>query len=117
MYFYHSKIKSERGGNVMRDLYIKRNELCKKSCDMRTAKWDLDIKPEHLRFRDHDKAALAFYSVATTDIEYLFPFGWGELWGIADRTDYDLKKHMERSGEDMIYFDPVTNEKYIPYNV
>ena len=79
--------------------------------------YNLNIKKEHLRFRDHDKAALAFYSVATTDIEYLFPFGWGELWGIADRTDYDLKKHMEKSGEDMRYFDPTTNEKYIPYNV
>ena len=79
--------------------------------------YNLNIKKEHLRFRDHDKAALAFYSVATTDIEYLFPFGWGELWGIADRTDYDLKKHMEKSGEDMRYFDPITNEKYIPYNV
>ena len=77
----------------------------------------LGIKEENLRNRDHEPAALAFYSKATTDIEYLFPFGWGELWGIADRTDYDLKKHMEKSGEDMRYFDPTTNEKYIPYNV
>lgn len=78
---------------------------------------DLNIKEENLRYRDHDKAALAFYSVATTDIEYNFPFGWGELWGIADRTDYDLKRHMEHSGEDLRYFDPETNEKYIPYCV
>ena len=78
---------------------------------------DLNIKPEKLRYRDHEKAALAFYSVATTDIEYEFPFGWGELWGIADRTDYDLKRHMDHSGEDMTYFDPTTNEKYVPYCV
>ena len=79
--------------------------------------YNLNIKKEHLRFRDHDKAALAFYSVATTDIEYLFPFGWGELWGIADRTDYDLKRHMEYSGENMMYTDPVTRESFIPYCV
>ena len=79
--------------------------------------YSLNIKPENLRYRDHEKAALAFYSVATTDIEYKFPFGWGELWGIADRTDYDLKRHMEYSKEDLTYFDPVTNEKYIPYCV
>ena len=78
---------------------------------------DLGLSNDVLRFRDHEKEELAFYSKATTDIEYLFPFGWGELWGIADRTDYDLKKHMEKSGEDMRYFDPTTNEKYIPYNV
>ena len=83
--------------------------------------WDfllsLNIKEENLRFRDHDKAALAFYSKATTDIEYLFPFGWGELWGIADRTDYDLKRHMEYSGENLTYTDPLTKENYIPYCV
>jgi glycyl-tRNA synthetase len=79
--------------------------------------YNLNIKKENLRFRDHDKAALAFYSVATTDIEYNFPFGWGELWGIADRTDYDLKRHMEYSKEDLTYLDPITNERYIPYCV
>ncbi len=75
----------------------------------------LGIKEENLRFRDHSKEELAFYSNATTDIEYRFPFGWGELWGIADRTDYDLKCHMEHSKEDLSYFDPFTNEKYVPY--
>ncbi len=79
--------------------------------------YSLNIKQENLRYRDHEKAALAFYSVATTDIEYKFPFGWGELWGIADRTDYDLKRHQEYSKEDLSYFDPITNEKYIPYCV
>ena len=73
------------------------------------------IKEENLRFRDHTKEELSFYSKATTDIEFLFPFGWGELWGIADRTDYDLKQHMAHSKEDLSYFDPVTNEKYVPY--
>jgi glycyl-tRNA synthetase len=76
---------------------------------------DLNIKEENLKLRDHSKAELSHYSNATTDIEYKFPFGWGELWGIADRTDFDLKQHMEYSKEDMSYFDPVTNEKYIPY--
>ena len=76
----------------------------------------LGIKEEHLRLRDHEKAELAFYSRATTDIEYAFPFtDWGELWGIADRTDYDLGRHQEVSGEDMTYFDDETKEKYIPY--
>ena len=75
----------------------------------------LGIKEENLRYRDHEKEELAFYSKATTDIEYLFPFGWGEVWGIADRTDYDLKRHSEYSGETLDYFDPATNEKYIPY--
>ncbi|NSW92587.1 MAG: glycine--tRNA ligase [Firmicutes bacterium] len=78
---------------------------------------NLGIKPENLRMRDHTKEELAFYSNATTDIEYNFPFGWGELWGIADRTDYDLRQHMEHSGEDLSYFDPIKNEKYIPYCV
>ena len=73
------------------------------------------IKPENLRFRDHEPEELAFYSKATTDIEYKFPFGWGEVWGIADRTDYDLKRHMEFSGESLEYLDPESNEKYIPY--
>ncbi len=75
----------------------------------------LGIKEENLRVRDHDKAELSFYSKATSDFEYLFPFGWGELWGVADRTDYDLKTHSEHSGEKMEYVDPVTNESYIPY--
>ncbi|MCH3976293.1 MAG: glycine--tRNA ligase [Bacilli bacterium] len=75
----------------------------------------LGIKKENLRFRDHELEELAFYSKATTDIEYLFPFGWGEIWGIADRTDYDLKRHMQYSGENLEYLDPETNEKYVPY--
>lgn len=76
---------------------------------------NLGMNKENLRYRDHAKEELSFYSKATSDIEYLFPFGWGELWGVADRTDYDLKRHMESSGEDLRYLDPTTNEKYIPY--
>ncbi len=75
----------------------------------------LGIKEENLRYRDHDKEELSHYSNATTDIEFLFPFGWGELWGIADRTDYDLNAHMKQSGEDLSYTDPFTNEKFVPY--
>ena len=75
----------------------------------------IGLKDENLRLRDHDPEELCFYSKATTDFEYLFPFGWGELWGIADRTDYDLTQHMKTSGKSMEYFDPETNEKYIPY--
>ncbi len=75
----------------------------------------LGIKKENLRYRDHAKEELSFYSKATTDIEFLFPMGWGELWGIADRTDYDLGVHMEHSKEDLRYLDPETNEKYLPY--
>jgi len=75
----------------------------------------LGIKEDNMRLRDHDPAELAFYSKGTTDIEYLFPFGWGELWGIADRTDYDLGRHQEVSGEDLTYFDDETNERYLPY--
>ena len=75
----------------------------------------LGIKKENMRLRDHDPEELSHYSNATTDIEYLFPFGWGELWGIADRTDSDLKKHSEFSGEKMEYTDPESGEKYIPY--
>ena len=75
----------------------------------------LGIKKEQLRYRDHEKEELAFYSKATTDIEYLFPFGWGEIWGIADRTDYDLTRHIKNSGEALDYLDPETNEKYVPY--
>lgn len=76
---------------------------------------NLGVNVDSLRMRDHGEEELSFYSNATSDIEYLFPFGWGELWGIADRTDYDLKKHAEHSGTDMSYLDPTTNEKYIPY--
>ena len=76
---------------------------------------NLKMNKDSLRIRDHSQEELSFYSNATSDIEFLFPFGWGELWGIADRTDYDLKKHSEHSGTDMNYLDPVTNEKYIPY--
>lgn len=75
----------------------------------------LGIKEEQMRLRDHDKEELSFYSNATTDIEFLFPFGWGELWGIADRTDYDLNRHQEVSGQDLSYFDDETSERYIPY--
>ena len=75
----------------------------------------LGIKKDNLRYRDHEPEELAFYSKATTDIEYLFPFGWGEIWGIADRTDYDLKRHIEHSGEALDYLDPETNEKFVPY--
>ena len=77
----------------------------------------LSVKPESLRIRDHSAEELSFYSRATTDIEFLYPFGWGELWGIADRTDYDLKQHMEHSGEDMSYFDAAEGRHYIPYCV
>ena len=76
---------------------------------------ELGIKDENLKLRDHDKDELCFYSKATTDFEFLFPFGWGELWGVADRTDYDLNQHMKESGKDLSYIDPVTNEKYVPY--
>lgn len=75
----------------------------------------LGIKEENLRLRDHDAEELCFYSKATTDFEYLFPFGWGELWGIADRTDYDLTQHQNHSGKSLEYFDPDDNTKYIPY--
>ena len=75
----------------------------------------LGMKPKNIRLRDHTAEELSHYSNATTDIEFLFPFGWGELWGIADRTDFDLKQHSEHSGEKLEYMDPGTNEKYIPY--
>ena len=75
----------------------------------------LGIKEENIRLRDHSPEELCFYSKATTDFEYLYPFGWGELWGVADRTDYDLTQHMKTSGKSLEYFDPETNEKYIPY--
>lgn len=76
---------------------------------------NLGIKDENVRFRDHDEEELSHYSNATTDIEYLFPFGWGELWGIADRTDFDLKQHAEHSKKDMNYVDSETGEKFVPY--
>ena len=75
----------------------------------------LGIKEENLKLRDHDPEELAFYSNATTDFEFKFPFGWGELWGVADRTDYDLKAHMKVSGKSLEYTDPNTGEKYVPY--
>ncbi len=78
---------------------------------------NLGMRDENLRLRDHDPDELSFYSKATTDFEFLFPFGWGELWGIADRTNYDLSQHAEHSGKDLTYFDPETNEHYIPYVV
>ena len=77
----------------------------------------LGMTEENMRLRDHAKEELSFYSKATTDIEFLFPFGWGELWGIADRTDYDLKQHQEHSGKSLEYFDQEANERYIPYVV
>ena len=77
----------------------------------------IGLKDENLRLRDHDPEELCFYSKATTDFEFLFPFGWGELWGVADRTDYDLTQHQNVSGKDLTYFDPETNERYIPYVV
>ncbi|MCF0120375.1 MAG: glycine--tRNA ligase, partial [Oscillospiraceae bacterium] len=82
-------------------------------------KWlsDLGMHEDCLRLRDHEKEELSFYSKATTDFEYLFPFGWGELWGVADRTDYDLTQHQTVSGKDMSYFDQEKNTRYIPYVV
>ncbi len=75
----------------------------------------LGIRQDHLRLRDHKPEELSHYSKATTDFEYLFPFGWGELWGIADRTDFDLKQHQEHSGENLEYTDPITNERFLPF--
>ena len=76
---------------------------------------NLQIKPTSIRLRDHSKEELSHYSTATTDIEFLFPFGWGELWGIADRTDFDLKQHQEHSGKSLEYFDPDSNQRYLPF--
>ena len=73
------------------------------------------MKEENLRLRDHSQEELSHYSTATSDIEFLFPFGWGELWGIANRTDFDLKQHQTYSGKSLEYFDPETNEHHIPY--
>jgi glycyl-tRNA synthetase len=85
-------------------------DYCRKFLD------SLGVKDASLRFRDHEPAELAFYSKATTDIEYNFPtIGWGEILGVADRTDYDLKRHMDYSKQDLTYLDPDTNEKYVPY--
>ena len=75
----------------------------------------LGMDENNIRLRQHSKEELVFYSKGTTDIEFKFPFGWGELWGIADRTNYDLSRHMEHSKQDLSYLDPETNEKYIPY--
>ena len=89
------------------------HEYWKKFCE----NWliSLGMKEENIRLRDHSPEELVFYSKATTDIEFAFPFGWGELWGIADRTDYDLTQHMNHSNQDMSYLDPETGEKYVPY--
>ncbi len=76
---------------------------------------DLGMREENLRLRDHDPKELAFYSKGTTDFEFVFPFGWGELWGVADRTDYDLRQHADHSGKDLTYFDPDTQDHYLPY--
>ncbi len=84
-------------------------EFCKKFL------LSLGMKEKNLRLRDHEKEELSHYSTATTDIEFLFPFGWGELWGIADRTNFDLKQHMEHSKEDLTYSEEEGKEKYIPY--
>lgn len=75
----------------------------------------LGMNMDNIRVRDHEQAELAHYAAAVSDLEYKFPFGWGELWGVADRTDYDLRSHMDHSGEDMSYLDPETNERYVPY--
>ena len=75
----------------------------------------IGLQDENIRLRDHDPEELCFYSKATTDFEYLFPFGWGELWGVADRTDYDLTQHQNTSGKDLTYFDQEKNQRYIPY--
>ena len=77
----------------------------------------LGVREENMRLRDHSPEELAFYSKGTTDIEFLFPFGWGELWGIADRTDYDLNQHIKQSGQKLEYFDQETGEHYVPYVV
>jgi glycyl-tRNA synthetase len=92
---------------------LKWYEYWKKYC--MTWLYDLNIKPENLRMREHQAAELSHYSKGTSDIEYSFPFGWGELWGIADRTNFDLTQHMKFAKENMEYLDPETNEKYIPY--
>ena len=92
---------------------LKWHEYWKEQC--KTFLRDLSMKEENFRLRDHDREELSHYSNATTDIEYKFPFGWGELWGIADRTDFDLKSHAKHSKQDLNYVDSETGEKYIPY--
>ena len=97
-----------------------RNEITPGNFTFRTREFEnflinLGMKKENIRLRDHSPEELVFYSKATTDIEFAFPFGWGELWGIADRTDYDLTQHMNHSKQDLSYQDPETNEKYVPY--
>ncbi|WP_040228921.1 glycine--tRNA ligase [Bhargavaea cecembensis] len=84
-------------------------DFCKKWLD------DLSMSDDNIRLREHDEEELSHYSNATVDIEYKFPFGWGELWGVADRTDFDLKRHMEHSGEDFTYTDPQSGDKFVPY--
>ena len=118
------------GNFVFRTREFEQMELeffCKPGTDMEwfqywrsfCAQWlyDLGMREEDLRLRDHSPEELCFYSKGTTDIEFLFPFGWGELWGIADRTDYDLTQHQNTSGENMEFFDQETGEKYVPYVV
>lgn len=94
--------------------HLERHTEWKERC-MKFLLETLDIEKESLRFRDHETDELSHYSAATTDIEYRYPFGWGELWGIADRTDFDLKAHMSESKQDLSYFDPYLNTKYVPY--
>ena len=94
--------------------HLEWHEFWKKAC------WDflvkmIGIEEDSLRMRDHEPDELSHYSDATTDIEFKFPFGWGELWGIADRTDFDLKAHIAESKQDLSYFDPYNNTKYVPY--
>ena len=94
--------------------HLEWHEFWKKAC------WDFLVKTigiaeNSLRMRDHEPDELSHYSDATTDIEFQFPFGWGELWGIADRTDFDLRAHMKESKQDLSYFDPYNNTKYVPY--
>ena len=134
LHFYHKAVgKSFRneitpGNFIFRTREFEQLELeffCKPGTDLEWFNYwkdfcksflmSLNISEENIRIRDHSQEELSHYSKATSDIEYLFPQGWGELWGIADRTDYDLKQHMKFSGEDLSYQDPVTNEKYIPY--
>ncbi len=116
------------GNFIFRTREFEQMELqffCKPGTDLEWFKYWLDysmeflktagLKEENIRLRNHEQDELSFYSVATTDIEYKYLFGWGELWGIADRTDYDLKTHQENSKENLEYFDPETNTKYIPY--
>ena len=93
---------------------IEHHKIWKDAC-MNFLTNTLSINPENIKLRDHDDDELSHYSNATTDIEFKFPFGWGELWGIASRTDFDLKAHMTESKQDLSYFDPVNNKKYIPY--